>query len=340
VSKAEPLVSIMIPNRNHSMYLNQSIEGALNQTYQNIEVIVLDNCSTDNSIEVAQRYLDRGVRVCKNPENIAVRTLDVLFQLADGDYLMILPADDSIKPTFVGKCVQIMENNSKVGFVHCDRDLINERGDVTALDPFFKYSFVADGASALPIFMVAEVAQAAQCVMRKTAFFNAGGFETEFDHLNIDRELWFRLALESDYAYIRENLAQIRIHGNRETSVAIRNFYHPLAIYLTLKHQLHLGAIQYGHQNVIDKMPEAEHKLGSELVRLAIAVLSEDKELAEKYLNFAEVVFPDIILDKQFQDVLANCQDGTYATENTKDDRFVYRERSYDPPLNYRAIEI
>lgn len=336
----DSLVSIMIPNRNHAAYVGQAIESALNQTYKNIEIIVNDNCSDDNSIEVISSYLSRGVRLCRNPENIAIRTLDVLIHLAEGDFLLILPADDLIKPSLVEKCLKILEEHPNVGFVHSDRDLINSHGDITYLDPFFKCSFIAPGAASAPIFMVAEVAQAAQCVMRRSAFLAAGGFETEINHLNIDRELWFRMSLESDYAYIRENLAQIRIHEVRETSVAIRNFFHPLAIYLTLKHQHRLGGIHYGLSNVIEKMPQAERKLSNELIQIAVSLIDEDRSLAEKYLKFAELVYADIITDELYVRTKKACQNKNMLKTDLEDNRFIYRKRGYEPPSNFKMVEV
>ncbi len=71
----------MIPNRNHSMFLDNCIQCALDQTYDNIEIIFLDNCSTDNSVEVAAKYLSRGVMICKNPINLTNRSIDLLAYL-------------------------------------------------------------------------------------------------------------------------------------------------------------------------------------------------------------------------------------------------------------------
>ena len=57
----KPLVSIIIPNKNYSRYLDESIQSALNQTYCNVEVIINDNCSTDDSFDTMLKYLDKGL---------------------------------------------------------------------------------------------------------------------------------------------------------------------------------------------------------------------------------------------------------------------------------------
>lgn len=137
----KPLVSILIPNFNHSMYLDASIQSALNQTYSNIEIIVNDNASTDNSIEVASKYIDRGIIINKNPQNIYNFNYDILDDYIGGKYFVLLCADDILRPTFVEKAVTAMEQHSNIGFVHGERDYIDENGKITELDPFFNCSF-------------------------------------------------------------------------------------------------------------------------------------------------------------------------------------------------------
>ena len=131
----QPLVSIIMPNYNHSMYLEQSIQSALNQTYSNIEVIVNDNASSDNSIAVAKKYIDRGVIINKNPQNIYNFNYDILDDSVNGKYFVLLCADDILKEDFVENAVGIMEKYPEIGFVHGERDYIDENGRITELDP-------------------------------------------------------------------------------------------------------------------------------------------------------------------------------------------------------------
>lgn len=340
-----PLVSIMIPNRNHSMFLDGCIQGALDQTYDNIEIIFLDNCSTDNSIEVASRYAHRGVRVCKNPLNITNRSIDLLAYMAKGKYLMTLFADDLIKPTMVEKCVSIMEAHPEVGYVHCERDFIDADGTITELDPFYNCSFISPGRSALPIYLLADVAQSPQCLMRRTVFDAAMGFESEFDHVNADKDLWFRLSLISDYAYIREKLSLIRVHASRETIKAFRNFYHPLALFLTIDFHVRLGSEQELHNNVVERKAFAFHKLALEFLNIASFALNENnRDLAKQYLLFAQITSPDIIHENLytycFEAYNGTREDATADLSRTGQDMYKKRTRSYEPPEGYRSIKL
>jgi glycosyltransferase involved in cell wall biosynthesis len=339
-----PLVSIMIPNRNHSMFLGQCIESALNQTYENVDIAVLDNCSDDNSIEIASKYIDKGIRVCKNPRNIGNKSYDILALLAEGKYMILLCADDLIKPTLVEKCVNIMEKYPNVGYVHCDRDYIDTNNNITDLDPFYNCSFISQGKSALPIYMLTDVGQPAQCLIRRSTFHQVFGYNTEFDHTNADKDLWFRLSLISDYAYIRDKLSLIRIHEARETASGFRNFYHPLAIYMSLSNQVKLGE-HGGYQNVLERLPVAHQKLASECVQIAFSCLKENnKKLIKQYMLFARIIHAGIVHDDKYKELSEICSsieiNGNKNMQLAEPDLFVRRKRNYNPPEGFKRIEV
>jgi glycosyltransferase involved in cell wall biosynthesis len=345
MKNSPPLVSIMIPNRNHAVFLGQCIESALAQTYNEIEVVVLDNCSDDNSVEVASRYVKAGVRVCRNPHNIINSSYKVLTELTGGKYMVLLCADDLIKPAFVETCVKILENHPNVGYVHCERDYVDVRGRVTELDPFYNCSFIAPGEAALPIYMLTDVAQPAQCLMRRATFERVQGYDTEFDHTNADKGLWFRLSMISDYAYVREKLALIRIHEARESTVGFRNFFHPLAIYLTLDYQA-TCARQAGFDNAVQRLPAAMRKLATESLQIAFSCLREgSREVARQYLLFARMICDDIINDEKYEKIRVLYERNELAADNaalqtTEHDVFIHRTRNYPPPEGFQTIEV
>ena len=94
----QPLVSVIIPNYNHARYLDRRIQSVLNQTYRNIEVIILDDCSSDNSIEVIDKYRDddRIAHVIINEKNSGNTFLqwDKGLHLAKGEIVWIAESDD------------------------------------------------------------------------------------------------------------------------------------------------------------------------------------------------------------------------------------------------------
>jgi glycosyltransferase involved in cell wall biosynthesis len=335
-----PLVSIVIPNYNHSAYLDGSISSALNQSYGNIEVIVNDNCSTDNSVGVALKYVSRGAVINKNPVNVQNRNYPLCYERTHGKYFMLLCADDVILPNFIETAVNIMEQNEDVGFVHGERDYMSPEGEKTHLDPFFNRSFKVDGAAMLPIFMLTDIGQSAQAIIRRTSFEQAGCHDTEHDHLNIDREQWFRLAMVSDYAYIRDKCALIRqAHGNSQTSKVVESFYHPIALYLTIKGFVDWGKLR-GFADVIDRERAAMSKLARECIGMfEIAMAQENYDLARKYLLFIKLIDRDFAGGSEYSLLagdLINEQSERYAARRFGETtNFAGHKRSYDPPSGF-----
>lgn len=100
----KPLISILIPVYNREKLVGETIESAINQTYKNIEIIIVDNCSTDNTWQVLEHYaaLDNRIRLFKNKENIGpVRNWKRCIDEAKGEYSKILFSDDLISENFV-----------------------------------------------------------------------------------------------------------------------------------------------------------------------------------------------------------------------------------------------
>ena len=338
-----PLVSIVIPNYNHSMFLDQSIQSALNQTYPNIEVIVNDNASTDSSIEVISKYIDQGVIVNRNPQNVYNFNYDLLDDVVEGKYFVLLCADDLLKESFIEKAVNIMELHPSIGFVHGERDYIDENGVITELDPFFRCSFYATGDSMLPIFTLTDIGQSAQAVIRTSVFRRVGLHDTQSDHLNIDREQWFRLAMLSDYAYIREKMALIRMpETTSETSRIVETFYHPIALYhtaLSFKEWAEL----YGYGEVEKRIEISIKRFSRECMGFTKVFLKREKyDLAKRYLLFMKFADRSIVEDEEYQECWRICRNETGASlrvdEYKKSSNYAKRKRSYDPPNGYQKL--
>jgi glycosyltransferase involved in cell wall biosynthesis len=91
--------SICIPNYNYGQYIAETIQSVLDQTYQNFEIIISDNASTDNSLEVINSYEDDRIRLVKNAYNIGYSgNVDKATNVAKGDFMILLLADDMLKP--------------------------------------------------------------------------------------------------------------------------------------------------------------------------------------------------------------------------------------------------
>jgi glycosyltransferase involved in cell wall biosynthesis len=340
VSDRAPLMSVMIPNFNHSRFLDECLESVLAQTYPNIEVAVVDNQSSDDSIPRLRRYLDRGVRVCRNATNRLNFSYRILGQLTSGEYMMLLGADDAIAPTFIEKAVALMQAFPTVGYVHAERDFVTPDGRLHELDPFYRCSFVAPGASDTPVYMVTTVAHSSQAVFRRTAFRRVNGFDQVIDHMNVDRTLWFYLSQVSDYGYIREKMARIRVGGHTETSLTQKNFQHPVLCHLTVKEFANQARAR-GLERVYGREAEGLRKLAVENLEVVARLAREgDFGLAERYLAYCLVISPELAQDSAYQRLERICRlrelDQDFLCQLCE--RGFVRKRSYDAPEGFREI--
>ncbi len=126
------MVSVIIPNYNHAPFLTERIESVLNQTYQDFEVIILDDCSTDNSREIIEKYRNhpKVSKIVYNETNSGstFRQWQKGFGLAKGEYIWIAESDDVAHPEFLEAVVNEMsrQDNVVLGFSSMIR--IDENG--------------------------------------------------------------------------------------------------------------------------------------------------------------------------------------------------------------------
>lgn len=110
-----PLVSIVIPVYNRELYIEDAIRSAISQTYQNIEIIIVDNCSTDSTWDILNEWekKDNRIKIFQNDSNIGpVLNWNECFRHASGEYIKILWSDDWISHKFVEKCLSVFEKNT------------------------------------------------------------------------------------------------------------------------------------------------------------------------------------------------------------------------------------
>ena len=117
---AEPLVSVCIPTYNRAEFLEETIESVLAQTFTDYEIVISDNCSTDNTEEVVQKYVANGhnIRYQRSDETVvACSNINRSLLLAEGKYIKLLFSDDKLAPACLEKFVDIMEKNPNVSLV-------------------------------------------------------------------------------------------------------------------------------------------------------------------------------------------------------------------------------
>ncbi|CAC5344271.1 MULTISPECIES: glycosyltransferase [Planktothrix] len=121
MEKYQPLISIGLPIYNEETYLQKTLESILGQDYQNFELIISDNASSDNTPEICQEYThkDDRIRYCPNPTNIgASGNFKKVVELAQGDYFVWVSGHDLWHPQFLSHCVEVMSQDESIVLCH------------------------------------------------------------------------------------------------------------------------------------------------------------------------------------------------------------------------------
>lgn len=127
-----PKVSVIVPNYNHAPYLRQRLDSIFNQTFQDFEVIILDDCSTDNSKEVVEEY-----RHCPQISHIIYNETNSGspfkqwakgFELAKGEYIWVAESDDWAELNFLEETVKVLDSNKDVALVYSALYIVHETG--------------------------------------------------------------------------------------------------------------------------------------------------------------------------------------------------------------------
>ena len=135
-STRNPVVSVIIPNYNHAKYLDERIQSVLNQTYQDFELIILDDCSPDDgaSREIIEKYRDdlHVSQIIYNEENSGstFKQWQKGLELAKGSLVWIAESDDKCERNFLKTLVEQFEKNQDCVLAYCISILFNDNGDV------------------------------------------------------------------------------------------------------------------------------------------------------------------------------------------------------------------
>lgn len=206
-----PKVSIILPVYNGSQFLAESIESCIKQTYTNWELIIVNDCSTDNSLQIAEEYAgeDNRIRVVNNQINKKLpASLNEGFKFATGKYYTWTSHDNRFHVDFLKVYVEYLESHPDTGFLTGTYQMMDEAGkllDIVSLPDPQKY---------MPLFNpVAYAFMYRADVAQKVGKYDESLFLVE------DYEYWVRLWLHTKVERVEECLYYTRVHGGTLTAL-------------------------------------------------------------------------------------------------------------------------
>lgn len=222
-----PLVSIVISSYNYARYLAEAIDSVLAQDYPNVELIVLDDGSTDDTRRVLEEYAGRFY--WETQENMGeTRTLNKGWRMSRGTILAKLSADDVLLPGAVSAAVGHLRASPDTVLTYCDFEVLDEDSNVIrrVSAPEIPYRDMV-------VKFVCPVGPGG--FFRREAFEATGGWDERFRRLN-DQEFYLRLGLRGRFRKIPEVLAGYRMHGGSQSFAegderAAQEFLHLISEY-------------------------------------------------------------------------------------------------------------
>lgn len=210
-SARNPTVSVVISSYNYGHYIEETIQSVLSQTHPALEIIVIDDGSTDNSAEVIESFGDRVKFVRQQNQGVCVAR-NKGAAMATGDILSFLDSDDIWLPRKLEKQVAAFLADEEVGIVSCGIRHFDTEGKTIA-----EYVSGRSGWCDKDILLYREPvlnSTASVIAVRRDIFQRVGGFDEQRELFAAeDRELCYRVAKASKLAFIPEILVDYRIHG-------------------------------------------------------------------------------------------------------------------------------
>ncbi|MDD6070066.1 MAG: glycosyltransferase family 2 protein [Clostridiales bacterium] len=206
----KPLVSIITPSYNQGRFIRETIESVLSQDYDNIEYIVVDGVSTDDSLEIIKEYEGRLTYISEKDKGQS-DAINKGFRMAQGDIVAWLNSDDVYEPHCISRAVEEFQKNDKLGLVYGDGYIIDADSNKLKV---FEYTEKFDYWKLVNFW---------DYIMQPATFFKRETLQ-KVNYLDVnlhycmDWDLWIRLAAVSEVKYIPELLACSREYGDTKTS--------------------------------------------------------------------------------------------------------------------------
>ena len=220
-----PKVSVIVPNYNHSAFLKERIDTILQQTYQDFELIILDDCSTDNSVSIIESYRNNEhvTHIVLNEQNSGSTFLqwDKGVSLAQGEYIWIAESDDAAHPQFLSTLVEQLERHPEAVIAYAHSLWVNEKGETTN----DKRHHLNDGS----VFMYDGQKFAHRAMLPNNCIYNASmaifrhdvyeKVDKSFQQYRMvgDWKFWMGVCLQGSVIEVCQMLNYFRRHSNKVT---------------------------------------------------------------------------------------------------------------------------
>ena len=210
-------VSVCLPTYNGAAFIKEALDSVLGQTYQDFELLVVDDGSTDATLDIVQSFSDPRIQLHRNPERLGIpANWNRCLELAGGAFVCVFHQDDVMLPDNLERKVQVLSADETVGFVHSGVETLV---DESAPDSFADWienatdDTVWDGPEYFRTLLLNGNRVCAPTVLaRRSALLEQGGFDRDLGFA-CDYAMWLRLCLRYRVGFLARPLVRYRWHG-------------------------------------------------------------------------------------------------------------------------------
>lgn len=207
-----PKVSIIIPTYNRAQFLYDAITSVLNQTYQDFEILVIDDCSQDNTQEIVNSFHDTRIKYIRHEKNKGeAGSRNTGIRSSSAEYIAFLDDDDEWLPEKLKLQVNLLENSqSKVGCIYTGYWVVDKTKEkildkrIPQKRGYIHYDLFIQNHIRIPSTVILK----RECFEKVSLFDETLTFRTDYD-------MWIRLSKEFNFDYIKEPLVKYRYHESR-----------------------------------------------------------------------------------------------------------------------------
>ena len=217
------LVSICIPVRNGESFIKDAIQSCFSQTYKNYEIIIVDNASTDATVNIVESFNSSKINLIKNSNDIGITAnFNACLEHAKGKYIKFLCADDMLNPDCIEKMVCAFEKHTKASLIISQRVIINKSNVAIGKISFPSSSNEEEGQKIINkcLFGANFIGEPTTVMFRKNDALR--GFSVNYRHL-LDLEMLFHLLEKGTLINIKEPLCCVRRHDQQMTLTSIKS---------------------------------------------------------------------------------------------------------------------
>jgi glycosyltransferase involved in cell wall biosynthesis len=219
------MVTVIIPNYNHARYLEERVNSILCQSNQDFELIILDDCSTDNSKEVIEKYRTNPKisHIVYNTNNSGSPFLQWRkgIELAKGQYIWIAESDDFAEADFLALLVPVLERNNELGLVFSGNNWVDDQGKIGQDLSVYHKSFCRKGQEEIKMSLMKfnSIQNVSAVLFRAEALKRIDWSFTRYESCG-DWILYVKLLLENDICFIADKLNNFRWFHTSVSSIA------------------------------------------------------------------------------------------------------------------------